>query len=122
MLPNFAQSVLEQQREVTGTGESVFDIKSEGYFYKRWQVYCTANGIPKVSLYSLRHTFVSVVKKLPVGEVKELVGHSEDMDTFGIYSHALVGEDVTTAQSVNDIFKKLLDNTLDNTSIHKPEN
>lgn len=122
VLPNFAQSVLEQQREVTGTGESVFDIKSEGYFYKRWQVYCKANGIPKVSLYSLRHTFVSVVKKLPAGEVKELVGHSEDMDTFGVYSHALVGEDVTTAQSVNDIFKKLLDNTFDNTSIRKPEN
>lgn len=34
------------------------------------------------------------------------------MDTFGIYSHALTGEDVATAQAVNATFLKLL----------KPEN
>ena len=44
----------------------------------------------------------------PAGEVKALVGHSEDMDTYGIYSHALTGEDVATAQAVNAVFMKLL--------------
>ena len=43
-------------------------------------------------LYELRHTFVSVVKTLPAGEVKGLVGHSQDMDTFGVYGHTLTGE------------------------------
>lgn len=40
--------------------------------------------------------------------MKELVGHSEDMDTFGIYSHTLTGEDIATAQAVNAVFLKLL--------------
>ena len=44
----------------------------------------------------------------PAGEVKALVGHSEDMDTYGIYSHALTGEDTETAQAVNGMFLKLL--------------
>ena len=48
------------------------------------------------------------MKTLPAGEVKELVGHSEDMDTFGVYSHALTGEDIATAQAVNAVFLKLL--------------
>ena len=102
------RAVLEQQRAVTGAGESVFRLKSEAYYYKRWQVYCRVNDIPPVSAYEMRHTFVSVAKKLPAGEVKDLVGHSEDMDTFGVYGHALTGEDVQTAQAVNSMFLKLL--------------
>ena len=66
------------------------------------------NDIPPVSAYEMRHTFVSVAKKLPAGEVKDLVGHSEDMDTFGVYGHALTGEDTETAQAVNGMFLKLL--------------
>lgn len=97
-------AVLEQQRAVTGAGESVFCLKSEAYYYKRWQVYCRVNEIPTVSAYEMRHTFVSVAKKLPAGEVKDLVGHSEDMDTFGVYGHALTGEDTETAQAVNGMF------------------
>jgi len=103
-----ARAVLEQQRTVTGAGESVFCLKSEAYYYKRWQVYCRVNDIPPVSAYEMRHTFVSVAKKLPAGEVKDLVGHSEDMDTFGVYGHALTGEDTETAQAVNGMFLKLL--------------
>ena len=34
---------------------------------------------------------------MPAGEVKGLVGHSQSMDTFGIYGHALQGEDAATA-------------------------
>lgn len=103
-----SRAVLEQQRAVTGAGESVFCLKSEAYYYKRWQVYCRVNEIPPVSAYEMRHTFVSVAKKLPAGEVKDLVGHSEDMDTFGVYGHALTGEDTETAQAVNGMFLKLL--------------
>ena len=108
VLSDLARVVLEQQRAVTGAGESVFCLKSEAYYYKRWQVYCRVNEIPPVSAYEMRHTFVSVAKKLPAGEVKDLVGHSEDMDTFGVYGHALTGEDVQTAQAVNGMFLKLL--------------
>ena len=109
-LSGFARSVLEQQRAVTSAGGSVFDIVSEGYFYKRWQVYCKANDLPPVSLYSLRHTFVSIVKNLPAGDVKALVGHSKSMDTLGVYAHALNGDAENTARAVDAEFIKLLGN------------
>ena len=32
-------------------------------------------------------TFVSLAKTLPAGLVKEQVGHSSNMDTFGVYGH-----------------------------------
>ena len=107
-LSGFARAVLEQQRAVTGARDSVFEIKSEGYFYKRWQVYLKANGLPPVSLYALRHTFVSIVKSLPEGEIKGLVGHSKSMDTFGWYSHELTGDAENTARDVDARFIKLL--------------
>lgn len=108
VLSDVARAVLEAQRAITGHCESVFCLETERQYYKRWKVYCAANDLQPVSLYELRHTFVSVVKTLPAGEVKELVGHSEDMDTFGIYSHTLTGEDIATAQAVNAVFLKLL--------------
>ena len=72
------------------------------------QVYCKTNGLTPCTPYELRHTFVSVVKTLPAGEVKQLVGHSQDMDTFGVYGHALTGDDETTAQAVNGVFLRVL--------------
>lgn len=108
VLSDVAKAVLEAQRVITGHCESVLCLETERRYYKRWKVYCAANDLQPVSLYELRHTFVSVVKTLPAGEVKELVGHSEDMDTFGVYSHALTGEDIATAQAVNAVFLKLL--------------
>ena len=108
VLSDVARAVLEAQRAITGHCESVFCLETERRYYKRWKVYFAPNDLQPVSLYELRHTFVSVVKTLPAGEVKELVGHSEDMDTFGIYSHTLTGEDIATAQAVNAVFLKLL--------------
>lgn len=86
----------------------VFPLPSPTAYRERWQKYCASNGMTKTTPYELRHTFVSVVKTLPVGEVKPLVGHSESMDTFGIYGHALQGEDTETAEKINRLFRKLL--------------
>lgn len=42
------------------------------------------------TLYSLRHTFVSMLKNsLPEQMLKTLVGHSAAMDTFGVYGHTV---------------------------------
>lgn len=108
VLSGMARSVLEQQRELTGDRDSVFEIQAEQHYYDRWRIYCKVNDIPPVSTYELRHTFVSVVKSLPAGTVKSLVGHSQDMDTFGIYSHTLTGDAENAAQAVNDTFLQLL--------------
>ena len=55
----------------------------------------------------MRHTFVSIVRLLPSGAVKEVVGHSKNMDTFGVYGHAIKGEDVNTANMLNTVFEEL---------------
>ena len=110
ILSDMARRVLEEQRSITGGQESVFCIHREKTYYARWKAYCAANGLTPCTLYELRHTFVSVVKTLPAGEVKQLVGHSQDMDTFGIYGHALTGDDETTAQAVNGVFLRVLKN------------
>lgn len=108
VMSEMAKRVIEDQRQYTGQEDSVFCIKSEQYYYTRWKVYCNANDLTPVSPYELRHTFVSVIKTLPAGEIKPLVGHSEDMDTFGIYSHTLTGDAEITAQAVNGVFLKVL--------------
>ena len=47
------------------------------------------------------------VKELPAGEVKGLVDHSQSMGTFGIYGHALQGEDAVTAGKLGALFETL---------------
>lgn len=84
------------------------NITSEDNYRKRWKKYCEANGIPYVTPYELRHTFVSIAKILPDGQVKALVGHSQNMDTFGIYGHEINGEQKKTAAEINSLFKHIL--------------
>ena len=86
----------------------VFPCQREEYLRRRWNAFCECNGMQQTTLYEMRHTFVSVVKNLPEGQIKGLVGHSKSMDTFGIYSHELDGEMLGTAQDVSDLFKGIL--------------
>ena len=101
------QELEAQAREYPSRTGLVFDLPSPTAYRERWQKYCDANAITKTTPYELRHTFVSVAKTLPAGEVKGLVGHSQSMDTFGIYGHALQGEDAVTAGKINALFETL---------------
>lgn len=67
-----------------------------------------AHEIPPTSLYELRHTFVSIAKVLPAGEVKSWVGHSSNMDTFGIYAHALRDDVTRVADDFAGLYQRLL--------------
>ena len=40
--------------------------------------------------------------------MKSIVGHTKDMDTFGVYGHRIVGEDQKIADRIEDIFKDIL--------------
>jgi len=76
--------------------------------YKAWQRFCKNNGMD-VSPYSLRHTFISMVKyDMPEEMVKSIVGHSVAMDTFGAYGHEVDGEASRSAKILNITFKKAL--------------
>lgn len=107
-LPDMALDVLDAQRELTGDEESVFCISCEQTYRKHWERYRVSNGISKTTPYELRHTFVSVAKVLPEGQVKAVVGHSKNMDTFGVYGHELSGEAAETARELESVFLKLL--------------
>ena len=105
-----AWAVLEDQHRITGNTGSVFRINNQHHYHTRWWAYSRTNGIVPISTYELRHTFVSVAKTLPAGEVKGLVGHSQDMDTFGVYAHTLAGDAENTARAVNGVFLRVLKN------------
>ena len=111
VIGSLTQSILEAQKPLND-GPQVINIPSLSTFRHRWQKSCESNGIAPVSLYALRHTFVSVVITLPEGEVKGLVGHSKSMDTFGTYGHEIKGEGTVTAQNINEIFTDLLKSVL----------
>lgn len=77
-------------------------------YYKRWVAYRDRAGISKASPYELRHTFVPIVKQLPEGLLKPLVGHSKDMDTYGVYSHEIDGDMEATSGMVEQLFESVL--------------
>ena len=107
------QELSAQAQEYPSESGYVFELPSPTAYRERWQRYCESNNMTRTTPYELRHTFVSVAKTLPAGEVKNLVGHSQSMDTFGIYGHTLLGEDERTAQKINGLFTQIVgpDNT-----------
>lgn len=77
-------------------------------YYKHWIKYRDYHGLSKCSPYELRHTFVSMMKGLPEGLLKTLVGHSKDMDTFGVYGHEVEGEAEIIASKVQTVLKDII--------------
>ena len=103
-LSSLAIQELEAQRTLTGSFRRVFADASESTIRHRWQTYCDHNGIPYCSLYELRHTFVSIAQNLPKGQQKALVGHSRNMDTYGVYAHKVHGQDRQISTALDQIF------------------
>lgn len=108
VLSPLAQTELNAQRALTEGCETVFEISTEQNYYKRWKKFAAHNGITPISLYEMRHTFVSVAQTLPEGLVKKLVGHSKSMDTWGTYAHYLDGQQEDTAKLLENTFNAIL--------------
>lgn len=54
------------------------------------------------TVYSLRHTFISLMKNvMPEAMIKDIVGHSTSMDTFGTYGHILPDDARNAAQIID---------------------
>ena len=77
-------------------------------YYKRWVKYRDFHGLSGAYPYCLRHTFVSIVKSLPEGMLKQIIGHSQDMDSYGTYSHEVDGDLKLAANMIEDIFEKII--------------
>ena len=86
----------------------VFGGLSLNQYEYKWRRSRKSIDLGDITLYELRHTFVSVVKNLPEGKIKPMVGHSKNMDTFGIYSHEIQGELKSTAKEIGEIFSSYI--------------
>lgn len=75
---------------------------------KKWETYRKQHGI-SCSLHELRHTLISVAKAdVPEELLKMIVGHSANMDTFGVYGHEVDGELERAAKLLDKAFDRIL--------------
>lgn len=98
------EALLKQWQRTGRKGGKVFEILNGEHYCKRLKRYCEFNGITVVTPYELRHTFISMTKGLPPEMVKDMVGHSESMDTYGVYGHHVDGSEVVMAGMLDDAF------------------
>ncbi len=84
--------------------DSVFLLDNQQSLYNYWRFYQRCNGIePPISLYELRHTFVSMIEDaVSPAQLRRMVGHSKSMDTYGWYSHAVEGRADAAALAISD--------------------
>ncbi|MDY2951183.1 MAG: tyrosine-type recombinase/integrase, partial [Eubacteriales bacterium] len=76
--------------------------------YKRWEVYRRQHNIT-VSLHELRHTHISLMQDaVPANALKRMVGHTKNMDTFGVYGHEVDGDAEKAAQIIDGVFDNLI--------------
>lgn len=76
--------------------------------YNNWRVWTKQHGTA-LSLHEMRHTFISLNKAdLPVELMKTVVGHSTNMDTYGVYGHEIDGERHRSAQIIDGVFNEIL--------------
>jgi hypothetical protein len=45
---------------------------------------------------------------VPANALKRMVGHTKNMDTFGVYGHEVDGEAEKTAQIIDGVFNGLI--------------
>ena len=106
------QRTMEEERPLTND-DPLFLLSNQQSLYNYWKFYQRCNGIdPPISLYELRHTFVSMVADaVSPAQLRRMVGHSRSMDTFGWYAHDVTGRDVATAQTISGVLAEYAPDT-----------
>ena len=117
-LSGLALAILSDQEEAEKrngiTSTVLFPDTDGGYIserklYKFWCAYQDANGIEHISLYELRHTFVSVcAANVPETLLKMVVGHSKSMDTQGVYGHEVASQMQSAADAIAFSFSEII--------------
>jgi integrase len=80
---------------------------NSGYLSRAWSRLIKDTGI-KLTLYELRHGFVSLmIDKLPLSELQRVVGHSSRMDTAHTYAHA-VKRDNNSSKIISETMSKMI--------------
>ncbi len=122
VLPERAKNILQDQRNMLKkagiVSEFVFPDQdcmqsTSRELYKRWIQFQKHNGIyPVISLYELRHTFVSVCKgSISESLIKPVIGHSSNMPSYSTYGHVMQGELEQVAGNIDTAFNAILGNS-----------
>lgn len=85
------------------------NVPSQKRYERRLSRFCEFHGIEPICPYELRHTWYSINKALPTELVKQMGGHSQSMDTFGVYGHVVDGEMERMAQLIDEVVHEMLD-------------
>ncbi len=119
LTPLAKEEIKQQLKQYPGDRRIFGDYLREQRLRLRWYAYCDHNGIPRITPYEMRHTFVSIIKGLPEAEIKMLVGHSRSMDTAGVYSHEVNGDLQRISGKIAYIFSSLLKSEEENTKLEE---
>ena len=91
--------------KVTYLLESDGEHLDQQTYYRSWVRYCRSNNITEgTKPYELRHTFCSVNDEMAPGLKKMIMGHSQNMDTEGVYGHKKRGDDARAAEYIDEAF------------------
>ncbi|MGI6161600.1 MAG: tyrosine-type recombinase/integrase [Christensenellales bacterium] len=120
VLPSYGVKIMDDQRKLLIkariASKYLFPIidreqSTSAQIYKRWKRFARANEIADVSLYELRHTFVSMCKgSIPERLIKPVVGHSSKMPTYNTYGHAMDVELEMVAQIIEEAYSEIINN------------
>lgn len=115
-LSDIAAQILQAQKAKTNSlnvswvfPNPVGAMSNQGATAKAWRRLKAKTGIPGTP-YSLRHTFISMVKyDIPDTMIKSIVGHGTSTDTIGIYGrHQVDGELQKQAAMIDETLKKAI--------------
>lgn len=117
-LPPIAQNILRDQKAMLESlgieSEYVFpdtdgEPISQSTYRHRWEAYRRYHDIIEGSTpYSLRNTAISAYKTIPKPLLDPVIGHSKDMDTFGVYGREMAGDLDIVAEEMEAAFAALL--------------
>lgn len=117
LLSEHAKQILKDQAAML----EKMDIQSEYLFpqpdglpcapqllWGHWRTYNNHYHIG-CSIHELRHTFVSMMTThLPMAMLKDIVGHSANMDTDHVYAHEIDGDKKRAANIIDEVMAKHL--------------
>lgn len=119
-LPEIAQKIIADQRKMLRQNSIISpwlfpnpqgNVASPHYIYKVWAGFRDRNQLTACTLYELRHTMVSITKNgVPTHLLKMVLGHTETMDTYGVYGHEFAGDLQNVANATQNMFNQILGN------------
>lgn len=119
-LPQYAKDIIADQKELMKSKNmiSLWVFPDEtgkpcdpNLVYQAWKRYLRSNNLDeKITFHNLRRTMISMHKTddMPLELLKQVVGHSVSMDTYGVYGEEVDGEIEAAAKFMDEAMKHVI--------------